>query len=96
MKRWLVWLVGALVIVSVGGAAYLGFRSAQTDDGSAPQVPVTVAVTLGDVQQTVIAPGLLVGTQTTTVSTEAGGRLVEIDVRPGDGVRAGACQNFLW
>jgi HlyD family secretion protein len=40
------------------------------------------------VQQTVIAPGLLVGTRIATVGTRASGRLAEISVRPGDAVQA--------
>jgi HlyD family secretion protein len=89
MKRWLVWSIVALAIAMVGGAIYLGARSARTDVSAASLAPATVAVTRGDVQQTVIAPGLLVGTRMTTLGTQASGRLAEINVRPGDVIQAG-------
>jgi multidrug efflux pump subunit AcrA (membrane-fusion protein) len=94
MKRWLVWCMVALAVVAVGGGIYLGVRSARPGAGGAGAggtslAPATVAVTRGDVEQTVIAPGLLVGTRMTTLGVRASGRLVEINVRPGDVVQAG-------
>ncbi len=63
MKNWLILLVIIFVVTSVGGAAYLGVRSGQTQADDISRAPLTVGVTLGDVQQTVTAPGQMVGTQ---------------------------------
>lgn len=54
-----------------------------------PQAPVTVPVTEGDVQQTVTAPGQLVGTQEKLLGLKVEGQLAEITVRPGSLVQAG-------
>lgn len=89
MRRWLTWTLVASVFVLVSGAAYLGFRSARQRESTTPQAPITVAVTRGNVQQTVIAPGLLVGTRTTSLGTRAGGQIAEINVQPGDLVQVG-------
>jgi HlyD family secretion protein len=58
-------------------------------EAETPAPPPTVAVTRGDVQQTVIAPGQLVGLREHVLSLPVGGQLAEIDVRPGDRVTAG-------
>jgi multidrug efflux pump subunit AcrA (membrane-fusion protein) len=89
MKRWWVWLVVALAVASVGGAAYLGFSSVQAKEIATPQSPVTVAVTRGDVQQSVTAPGILVSPREVTLGTGTGGQLAQVYVRPGDEVQAG-------
>lgn len=51
--------------------------------------PVTVAVTRGEVVQSVTAPGVLVGISETVLSLPVGGRLVELNARPGRWLRAG-------
>jgi multidrug efflux pump subunit AcrA (membrane-fusion protein) len=51
--------------------------------------PITVAVSRGEVEKTVTAPGQLVGTRETTLSLAVAGRLVEFTARPGRTVRAG-------
>ncbi len=89
MKRWIVVLVVVFAVVAVVGAGYLGTRSVQTESTPVPQAPLTVPVTRGDVQQTVTAPGKLVGIRQITLATDVGGRLAEINVRPGDYVQAG-------
>ena len=63
MKRWPI-VVGAilLALLLIAGAGYLGLRGARGRGGpsTAGFEPLpTVKVTRGDVQQTVIAPGLL-------------------------------------
>jgi multidrug efflux pump subunit AcrA (membrane-fusion protein) len=51
--------------------------------------PVTVAASRGAVQQTITAPGIVVGTREWWVTAGEGGLLVEVSVRPGDLVQAG-------
>lgn len=51
--------------------------------------PVTVAVSRGAVQQTVTAPGVVVGVREWWVTAGAGGLLAEITARPGEPVQAG-------
>jgi HlyD family secretion protein len=89
MRRLMISTVIVLIVALVGGAGYLGFRGAQVKDTVALQAPPTVPVTRGDVQQTVIAPGQLVGTREMVLGMEVGGQLAEINVRPGDTVRVG-------
>ncbi len=67
----------------------VGLRGQQAPASAEPPVPPTVPVTRGDVQQTVIAPGQLVGTGETVLGADVSGRLAEINVRPGDVVRKG-------
>lgn len=90
MKTWLTILAIVLIIGIIGGAGYLGLRNGPAEAGSTPQAPVTVPVTRGDVQQTVTAPGQVVGTREVLLGLEVSGLLAEITVRPGDAVQAGA------
>jgi RND family efflux transporter MFP subunit len=56
---------------------------------AAPVQPITTAVTRGEVLHTVTAPGQLVGTGEMVLSFPVGGRLVELNARPGSVVQAG-------
>jgi len=90
MKRLVIPLAIILIIALIGGMGYLGFRSAQPTSSAAPQIiPQTVAVSRGEVDRTVTAPGRLIGLKEETLSMEVGGRLEKLNVRPGDKVRAG-------
>ena len=89
MKRWMFVLGAVLVIGLIAGAGYLGTRSAQQETTPAVQAPTTVEVTRGDVQQTVTAPGRLVGTRKTALALDVSGKLSEILARPGEHVQAG-------
>lgn len=60
---------------------------AQEQTQDAP--PVTVAASRGAVQQTVTAPGIVVGVREWWVTAEEGGLLAELAARPGDAVQAG-------
>lgn len=89
MKRGTVILIGLLVLALIGTAGYFGFRSTQPVAVPTPSAPRTVPVTQGDVRQTVSAPGQLVTTRQVDLTLEAGGRLAEVAVRPGDTVTQG-------
>jgi len=89
MKRWSIWIIVILAAAAVGGAAYVGLHSTQTDKTAIPQTPATVTVTRGDVQQSVTAPGYLVSAQETVLGARISGRLDALYVRPGDAVQAG-------
>jgi multidrug efflux pump subunit AcrA (membrane-fusion protein) len=54
-----------------------------------PPAPVTVAVTQGDVQHTVTAPGQLVGIHEQILGVDVGGSVTELTVRPGSIVKTG-------
>jgi len=90
MKRWSIILSLVLGLALVGGAGYLGARSVQSQATPAVQVPTTVEVTRGDVQQTVTAPGQLIGIRQVTLALDVSGKLAEVYVRPGEPVQAGA------
>ena len=89
MKRWMLVLGAVLVIGLIAGAGYLGTRSAKQENTPAVQAPTTVEVTRGDVQQTVTAPGQLVGTRQVTLAPDVSGKLAEVHVRPGEHVQTG-------
>jgi multidrug efflux pump subunit AcrA (membrane-fusion protein) len=92
MKRWIIAGTILITLLLIAGAGYLGLRGArERAGGSAAPIegPPTVRVTRGDVQQTVIAPGVLVDTRAAAVGARLGGELAELLVRPGDAVQAG-------
>lgn len=90
MRQRYLLLVGLIALGAVGGAAYLGaVRSAGPAGVEAPTAPVTVAVSRGEVEQTVTAPGQVVGTREAILGVRVAGRLAEIAVRPGQAVQAG-------
>ena len=89
MKRWQIIVLILLAIAFVAGAGYLGFSFAQPQRGvTAAATPVTVAVTQGDVKQTVTAPGDLLWTDVINLYMDAEGQIAEINVRSGDWVKA--------
>lgn len=87
MRRWLLIVAIAVAIALVGGIGYFTSQttSAQTDI----PVPSTIAVTRGEVQQLVTAAGKVVNTRQAALSLGASGTLAQVNVRPGDVVRAG-------
>jgi HlyD family secretion protein len=90
MKRWQIIVIILLAIAFVAGAGYLGFSFAQPQrEVTAGATPVTVAVTEGDVKQTVTAPGDLLWTDVINLYMDAEGQIAEINVRSGDWVEAG-------
>jgi len=85
-------LIGLIVLVAMGSiaiAGYLGQRSAQPTQVAELQKPITVPVTRGDVQRTVLAPGMLVNTRRAELSFDVSGKLARVLVRPGDVVHTG-------
>ena len=79
------WLFVALVVVGVGGwYAWHSYQQSQT-----PVAPQTVAVTRGDVQQTVLANGILQANSLVSVGAQVSGRIEKLDVQVGDVVKAG-------
>jgi RND family efflux transporter MFP subunit len=88
MKRNL--LILLIIFSLVAGAGYYGFRTTAPDPTTTPpEAPETVAVTACDVTQSVAAPGKLVNTSYTTLQMPSTGSLVEVNVRPGDMIKAG-------
>ena len=84
------WIIGILLALAViGGAGYMGFARTASATPEVPVKPITVAVSQGDVQKTVTAPGQLVGTQEQLLSMGVNGRLAELNVRPGSIVQEG-------
>jgi HlyD family secretion protein len=90
MKRLLIPLAVILAILLIGGMGYLGFRSTQAHTAASSQaIPQTVAVSRGDVEKTVTAPGKLVGINEATLTMDVAGQLSKLNVRSGDAVKAG-------
>ena len=89
MKRVYV-ILGALAAVAlVVLAGYIGFQSTRPQTRAPIEAPPVAPVDRGDVRKTVTAPGKLIGTGEAVLSMGANGRLAELNVRPGDRVRAG-------
>jgi len=93
MKRWQIILLVLLAIAVIGGAGYVGFQGtlpfAQVETPEPVEVPPTVEVTRGQVQQTIITPGQLVNYQTVDIPAGITGPVEAVNVRPGEAVRAG-------
>lgn len=89
MRRWLWIVLIVFILAAVGGAGYLGAQSVTGPEETPSVVPQTVEVVRGDVQQTVTAPGELVQIGQRVLSFDVSGKLVELELRPGDRVRAG-------
>ena len=91
MKRRIafVTLLVLVVLALIGYSAYQRRAAAVASASAAPAPPTTIPVTRGEVVLTVTAPGRLVGLRETVLSLPVGGRLVALDARPGQVVRAG-------
>src|SRR5687767_9566224 len=91
MNRWMI-AIGMAAILTIGAAGYLGYRSVMATPNPAEtlQAPPTIAVTRGDIEQTVSAPGTLAGTREVMLNLPVGGQVTEIAVRAGERVTAGA------
>lgn len=78
-----------LMFLILAGSAGCATLPGRAPEATPPAAPVTVAVSRGEVVKTVTAPGQLVGVGESILSLPVGGRLVELNVRPGATVRAG-------
>jgi len=93
MKRWQLILLGLLAIVIIVGAGYLGFQGTlpyvRAETTEQVEVPPTVRVSRGEVQQSIITPGQLVNYQTIDIPAGTTTLVEAVNVRPGDAVQAG-------
>jgi len=93
MKGWQIFLLVILALVVIGGAGYIGFQGTipfvQQATPEPVEVPPTVEVTRGDVQQTIIAPGQLVNYQTIDIPAGTTGPVEAVHVRTGEAVQSG-------
>ncbi len=89
MRGWKVSAMALVAAIVVAGASYAGVRLTRGEVVAVARDPATVAVSRGNVQQTVVAPGMSVGTREVALGLGAGGRLAAVNVRPGSVVSAG-------
>jgi len=93
MKRWQIFLFSILALAIIVGAGYIGFQDtlpfAQAETPELVEVPPTVAVSRGEVQQTIITPGQLVNYQIIDIPAGTTSLVEAVNVRPGDAVQAG-------
>lgn len=89
MRKSLIILFVLLGLAAVTTAGYIGYTSTQSAEPEAIQPPVTVAVTQGDVQRTVTAPGQLVGTLEEVLAFSVSGRVTALNIRPGTLIQQG-------
>jgi RND family efflux transporter MFP subunit len=89
MRRIMTLMLLIVLVATVAVTGYLGYRNAQSTAITPPPKPVTVAVSCGQVLQTVTAPGQLVGIQETMLATEVSGRVLQLSARPGSIVQVG-------
>jgi len=99
MKRWQIILLVVLALAIIGGAGYFGFQGtlpfAQVETPEPVEVPPTVEVTRGQVQQTIITPGQLVNYRTIDIPAGITGPVEAVNVRPGESVQDGGELVFL-
>ncbi|NIS79590.1 MAG: efflux RND transporter periplasmic adaptor subunit [Anaerolineales bacterium] len=76
-------------LLGVTGMGLLGYQSAQPRADPTPVAPATVPVSIGDVVQSVNAPGKLEASEEANLGMGVGGSLGDVLVRPGDMVHAG-------
>jgi len=86
MKKLIAAIFAALVVV--GGAVVVGWTFWAPSQAAVE--PATVAVTRGDVEQTVLASGALEARSVTSVGAEVSGRIQTLAVKLGDVVDKGA------
>jgi multidrug efflux pump subunit AcrA (membrane-fusion protein) len=89
MKNWKIYLLIGIVLLFLGASGYFGFQSIPTEVAIEPLAPVTVEVTRGDINQSILTPGRLMWTDMTHVPFKDSGQITEIMVRPGDWVEKG-------
>lgn len=83
MKRWLKWIV-LVVLLGAGGAGWLVFSAPAKDE-----VPRTTPVARGNVEETVLASGVIQASSLVSVGAEVSGRIKTLNVQLGDDVKAG-------
>ncbi|NPU66001.1 efflux RND transporter periplasmic adaptor subunit [Bradyrhizobium sp. 83012] len=76
-------IIGLLVALAAGGTAVMKLKRNPNAD------LVTAPVTIGDIEQTVLATGTLKPVKLVAVGAQASGRLVALNVRLGQEVKAG-------
>jgi macrolide-specific efflux system membrane fusion protein len=84
-RRWLVGIV-AIAVVAVGAVGISAMRTIGASD--APNV-LTAPAVVGDIEVAVLATGTLQPAQVVDVGAETSGRIIAMNVRLGDQVRAG-------
>lgn len=77
-------IVALVVVAGLAGAAWYYYGRPRTE-----AAPATVAVTRGDIQQTVLASGTLEANSVVSVGAEVSGRIESLAVKLGDKVRKG-------
>ena len=85
MKSVLKWLLALIVVGAAGGGAWWYFMV----QPEAAVVPTTVAVERGDIEQTVLASGVLQANSLVAVGAEVSGRINAVHVKLGQDVKAG-------
>jgi len=83
MKRWLIATV-VLIVLGAGTAGYFILGAPAKDD-----VPRTVAVSRGSIEETVLASGTIEASSLVSVGAEVSGRIKSLNVALGDDVKAG-------
>ncbi|MEO6012695.1 MAG: efflux RND transporter periplasmic adaptor subunit [Devosia sp.] len=84
MKRFLVWMGALIVLIGAGAAGWTLWAPTQ-----AAVEPRTVAVSRGDLDETVLASGALQAQSVTSVGAEVSGRIQTLAVKLGDVVAKG-------
>ena len=89
MRRTRYFAAALLLFLLLALALALGRQSRAAQAVTEPTVPTTVPVSLGDVQQTLIAPGQAVGTKEQLLSLDRAGQVAVLLAQPGKRVAAG-------
>lgn len=79
-------LIIALVLIVAAGGAWYWYGEGKTETKTAPR---TVAVTKGDIENTVLATGMLEASSLVSVGAQVSGIIKNVDVKLGQTVKAG-------
>ena len=83
MKRWLKWGAIFLIVAAAGGSWYYFNRPAKV------VAPTTVAVSKGNIEETVLASGTIEASSLVSVGAQVSGSIKSLNVALGDSVKAG-------
>lgn len=88
MRKTIITLAAVALLALIAAIWVFNPAGSRAQEQAQEALPVTVAASRGAVQQTVAAPGIVIGVREWWVTAEEGGLLTELAARPGDAVQA--------
>ena len=93
MTKRQIFLLIIVVVISIGGAGYLGMSGFNPFKNEVEveeiNIPSTISVSVGDIKESIIAPGKLINNQTIYMPTKINTLVEKIFFQPGQSVKKG-------